>query len=120
MTAFDAWYVTLPRDELLRQIDKMRALAEAFGFQPMENPDVQFAVFSLTGDTEAAVDVALENILNESALVHQGWRQDVAQAQYKDVIADPRVQAALQRWEEEEAAVREQVRTYLADLSASS
>ena len=120
LTAFDAWYVTLPRDELLRQIDKMRALAEAFGFQPMENPDVQFAVFSLTGDTEAAVDVALENILNESALVHQGWRQDVAQAQYKDVIADPRVQAALQRWEEEEAAVREQVRTYLADLSASS
>ena len=53
-------------------------------------------------------------------LVHQGWRQDIAQAQYKDVIADPRVQAALQRWEEEEAAVREQVRTYLADLSASS
>jgi TolB-like protein/Tfp pilus assembly protein PilF len=118
--AFDAWFVALPRDELLRQIDKMRELAESFGQQPMDNPDVQFAVLSLAGDAAAAVDVALENIVNESVLAHPGWRQTIAQAQYRDVIADPRIQAALQRWEDEEAAIRERVKTYLADLSSVS
>jgi TolB-like protein/tetratricopeptide (TPR) repeat protein len=118
--ALDAWYLTLPREELLQQIDKMRVLAESFGQQPMDNPDVQFFVFSLTGDTEAAVDVALEHIVNESVLAHAGWRQTLAQAQFRDVIADPRMKAALQRWEDEEAAIRERVRIYLADLSAVS
>jgi hypothetical protein len=44
----------------------------------------------------------------------------MAQAQYREIASDPRIQAVLRSWEEQEAEVREQVRTYLADLYAAT
>jgi len=58
--------------------------------------------------------------VDDSVLQYPGWRQALAQAQYKDIVADPRIQAMLQIWEDEEVAVRERVRNYLADLQAST
>ena len=119
-SAFDAWYTTLPREELLQRLDRLREVATSYGTDPMDNPGIQFGVFALLGDTEAAIEVALEEIVNDTALIHQGWRQMLTQAQYKDIVADSRIQVALQRWEAEEAAVREQIRVYLADLHAAT
>jgi len=58
--------------------------------------------------------------MNDSALVHAGWRQTLTLPQYREIVADSRIQEALHRWEEEEAATREQIRIYLADLHAAS
>jgi tetratricopeptide (TPR) repeat protein len=102
-SAFDAWYTTLPND-----------------FDPEENPRTMFRVHALRGDAEAAIDLVLENFLEDSVLEFAGWRQTIGLAQYKDIVTDPRMQAVLRDWEAEEAAIRESVRAYLADLHVST
>jgi hypothetical protein len=47
------------------------------------------------------------------------WRNTFEQAQFQGLVADPRIQAAMRRWEDEEAALRGEVQTYLADLHAA-
>jgi len=120
LSAFDAWYTTLPSDELNRRLDYFAGVAAEYGFDPEENPRFMFGVNALRGNSEAAIDVALENFIDDSVLQYPGWRQTIALAQYEDIVADPRVQAILRDWEKEEAAVRESVRAYLADLHAST
>jgi TolB-like protein len=119
-TAFDAWYSTLPSDELNRRLNYFSEIVESYGFDPNENPRIMFRVNALKGQAEAAIDLVLENFLEDSVLEFPGWRQTISLAQYKDVVADPRIQAVLRDWEAEEEAIRESVRTYLADLQAST
>ena len=118
--AFDAWYASLPREELMRRLGQVADIAASYGFEPQDNPRVLFIVKALQGDVEGAIDVALENFAEDSPLQYAGWRQTMAQAQYREIAADPRIQAVLRSWEEQEAEAREQVRTYLADLYAST
>jgi len=48
-----------------------------------------------------------------------GWEETFKQAQYAKVVEDPRVQLAMQKWQHDEDQLREQVRTWLADLHAA-
>jgi len=118
--AFDAWYASLARDELLNRLEQFGKIAAAYGFDPQENPRVLFRVLALQGDVEGAIEVVLENFADDSPLQYAGWRQTLAQPQYHEIIADPRIQAIVRSWEEQEAEVREEVRTYLADLYAAT
>ena len=49
-----------------------------------------------------------------------GWRNDFAQAQFTEFVEDPRIQAAMQNWENEETALQEQLKTFLSDLRSTS
>jgi len=119
-SAFDAWYTTLPSDELNRRLDFFQDFAASYGFEPADSPRIMFTVLALRGDTEGAIDLALENLVDDSVLRYPGWRRTLAQAQYKDIVADSRIQSVMRDWEAEEAAIRESVRAYLADLHAST
>ena len=118
--AFDAWYTTLPPDELNRRLNYFGQIAAAYGFDPTDNPLIMFSVLALQGNSEDAIKLALENIADNSVLRYPGWRRMLAQAQYKDIVADPRIRAKVQVWEQEEADIRERVRSYLADLHAAT
>ncbi|MDH3351418.1 MAG: tetratricopeptide repeat protein [Gammaproteobacteria bacterium] len=120
MAAFDAWYVSLSHDELLNRLEQFGKIAAAYGFDPQENPRLLFRVLALQGDVEGAIKVALENFADDSPLQYAGWRETLAQAQYQEIVADPRVRAVLRSWEEQEAEIRDEVRTYLADLYAAT
>ena len=76
-------------------------------------------VLAMQGETEEAIDAALNGVFSESVLLSLNWRETIALAQFKQVVADDRVQVAMQRWADEQAVQTEQVRTYLADLSAA-
>jgi TolB-like protein len=119
-SAFDAWYTTLSSEELNSRLDYFSSVAASYGFDPEENPRIMVGVNALRGNSEAAIELALENFVDDSVLQFAGWRQAVTLAQYEDIVADPRIQAMLRSWEQEEAAVRESVRAYLADLQAST
>ncbi len=119
-SAFDAWYTTLPQEELLQRLERLQEIVSIAGFDPLENPNVQFNVYALQGNVDGAIEVALDEIMNDSALVHTGWRQALTLPQYREIVSDSRMQEALHRWEEEEAATREQIRVYLADLRAAT
>jgi len=118
--AFDAWYVSLPRDEVLHRLDTLIDYGASVGFNVEQNPNTHMAILAVRGDTEQAIEVALNEVFTNSVAVNLGWRENFAQAQYKDIVADPRIQAAMKRWEDEEAALRGQVQAYFADLHAAS
>ena len=118
--AFDAWYVSLPRDELLRRLQRMEEIAESFGIDPEQNPDTHVGILVLQGSIDEAIEVALADVFSESVAVHLDWRRTLSQAQYAEFVEDPRIQTAMQRWEDEEALLHDQVKSFLADLSISS
>jgi TolB-like protein/Tfp pilus assembly protein PilF len=117
--AFAAWYVVLPREELLRRIDLMLQRATAMGFDYTEDPYTHLSVLAMRGEIQAAVQVALDDIFTRPVALNLGWREVFEQAQLAEVVADARVQAAMERWERDEAALRSEVQTYLADLQAA-
>jgi len=120
LVAFDAWFASLPREEVLRRIDVMVEIFVSMGIDPTADPFIQMNVLAMRGEIEAAIEVALERVFVRSVATNLGWRETYAQLQYAEIVEDPRIQAAMQRWEDEEAALRGQVQAYLADLQAAT
>jgi len=117
--ALDAWYTTLDDAELKRRLEQLLAVARSFGVEPTDDPGKALQILALRGEIEEAVKLVLSRLASESPLNHPGWRRTLDQPQYREIVADARVTAVLERWEEQEADVREQVRTYLADMRGS-
>jgi tetratricopeptide (TPR) repeat protein len=118
--AFDAWYTTLEDDELKRRIVRIRDIARSHGFDLLQNPGVRLGALALQNDTDNAIELALSDVFIRSVLMDQDWRTRYSQARFAELVADPRIQAAMQKWEAEETAVRDQVQSYLQDLSSAS
>ncbi len=119
-TAFDAWYTTLPRVELFRRIEKMLEIAAAFGIDPLDDPRAQVSVAAMRGDIAQAIQVALSDVFTQPVTMNLGWRTNYAQAQYAEFAEDPRIQAAMLNWENEEAALRDRVEAFLSGLRSTS
>jgi len=118
--AFDAWYETLERDELLRRISRIQEIAASYGFDLLQNPRTRVEMMVLQDKTAEAIELALSDVFTRPVLMDQEWRARFSQAQYRDFVADPRIQTAMQKWEAEEAAIRNQVKNYLLDLRSAS
>ena len=117
--AFDAWYVSLPRDELLRRLDALLEIEASMGFDLTKDPNTYLNVLAVRGDIEEAINVALERVFSRPVTANLAWQEGFAQAQFAEIVADPRIQAAMQRWEEEEATLSESVQSYFANLRAT-
>jgi len=114
--AFDGWYVTETQDQINARLERMFEIARTYGFDPESDPNFRVGLLALQGRTEETIEAALKDVFSESVAINLGWERTFSMAQYKSLVEDPRIQAAMQRWEAEEDALREQVRTYLADL----
>ena len=117
--ALEAWLQLMPREEVVRRLDQVLVDAKALGFNPEKNANAQLGILVIRGQTEEAIKVALERVFTESVALHLNWRETFSQPQYREIVADARVQEALQRWEDEEAALRGSVQSYFADMQAS-
>jgi TolB-like protein/tetratricopeptide (TPR) repeat protein len=120
VVAFDAWFVSLPREELLQRLDTLLGYAESIGVDPTQNPGMHLSILAVRGETEKAIDVALEGFFSQSVAPNLGWRETFAQPLYEDIVADPRIQDAMRRWEEEELRLRRQVEAYFRDLQSET
>jgi len=118
--AVAAWYTTLPREELLRRMDVLLDFWRSTGFDPTDDPFLQMNILALRGEIQETIDVALSGVFSRPVAMNLGWKQAFAQPQFAELVADPRIQAAMQRWEDDEEELRGQVRTYLADIQAAS
>lgn len=118
--ALDAWYTILPREEFLERIEKILAFADTFGIDPLAEPQSRVAVMALRGQVEEATEFALQEVLSQPVVSNLGWRHSLELAQYENIVADTRVQQALQRWDEEWSALQVRVSSYLEDLSSAS
>lgn len=117
--AINALYATLPRNEALERMDTLIDIVTAQGFDPMQDPNAYASMLAMRGEIEEAVDIALERIFSQSVATNPGWRSNFSQPHLAEVVTDPRIQAAMQRWEKEEEQLRSDVQAYLADLQTS-
>ena len=118
--AFDAWYATLPRDEVLRRLDGALEAATAFGIDPLEDPETRMAVHAIRGETDAAVRTAVESYFPQPVTINLRWREILSQSFYAELVTDERIASEMSDWEQEYSDLREQVRAFLADLSATA
>ena len=119
IVALDAWFTTLDEDELRRRVQKIQQLSAVFGNDALTKAAMRADALAMQGQTEEAISVALGGVFSESVLRNLNWRETLALAQYKDVVADDRIRVAMQRWADEQAVQTERVRIYLADLSST-
>lgn len=120
LAAFDAWYVSLPRDEMLDRLTRLRDMMISFGFDPLGDPGTRITVLALQGNTKAAADLALDKFFSDSVAVHLGWRRGADQAQFAAMKDDLRIQAAMRAWDGEKEVLRGRVKAFLTDLSTST
>jgi tetratricopeptide (TPR) repeat protein len=118
--ALEAFYVSLPREEFLRRLDGLMEFGRALGFDPSDDPFTHVNILAMRGEIQEAIEVALADLFSRSVAINLTWRDRLSQAQFTELVADPRIQAAMQRWEEDEAALRGQVQAYMADLQAAT
>jgi hypothetical protein len=118
--ALDAWFTTLAEDELMRRVARIQEIATSYGIDLQNSPVTRVDLMVMQNKTEDAVQLALSDVFNRPVTLDQDWRTRYSQAQYKTFVKDPRIQDAMKRWEADEAAIREQVRNYLLDLSSAS
>ena len=118
--ALEAWYVTQPRDEFLNRLDTLLEFAAANGFDQKKAHSANMGILAMRGEVQEAIKVGLSEVFVRSVAERLNWRETYSQPFLAEVVADPQVQAALKRWEEEEEAMRGRVQTYLADIHAST
>ena len=118
IAAFDAWYVALPRDEFLDRLDEILRILSESGIEPMDDPRTAVAVHAFRGEYEQAADIALERYFTQPVAMNLDWRRTFSQGQFAPLLEDERIQAEIARWEQEEEALRDQVRDLLSDLSS--
>ena len=110
------WYDAGDAETLDALLAQYKARASAFGVDPMENPVVRLSVAAIEGDIEAAVRVANEEIFIEPVADHLDYPQQFSQSFLADVVADNRVQASIQKWDADKAALRKAVARFLAEF----
>jgi hypothetical protein len=118
--AIDAWYVNLPPEETRRRLDVLIEAGREMGFDPTDDPITHVRILAVRGEIQEAIRVALEDVFTRSVAASLGWKEALSQPLYAEIVADPRVQVAMQQWEEEEAAIRGKVSAYLRDLQGAS
>jgi TolB-like protein/Tfp pilus assembly protein PilF len=123
-----AWKVGLGRAhtlEIWRDLDTEQGVLDRVdrvvkGFATLNLPlsrvqIVHIDVLLLQDDLEEAIDAALTNLFSHSVLEHLNIKDRFVTPLYADFVADPRIASAQNRWNDELAVNREEVREYLAD-----
>jgi hypothetical protein len=109
----------LPNDEVQRRLDTLLTYVESLGVDPTEDPHSHIGILVIRGQIDEAIELALSNVFSESVAMHLDWRETWLQPHYAEVVEDERIQAAMARWEDEEASLRGSVESYFADMHAS-
>jgi hypothetical protein len=81
-------------------------------------PEVRLRILAITGDKEAAVQIVLEEISSGPAVANIDFDLFLGQPFLADVVADPRIQDALKRYQEEKSEAARDVAAYLAGLDS--
>jgi tetratricopeptide (TPR) repeat protein len=115
--AFVAWAATMPADEFRNRIDAYWRVIESQGVTPEDDPHTYMRVLAVRGETEAAIEFGLANVFNEPITITISWNNFWDLPHMQLVVADPRVQEQLQRWETEKIDTRERIRIFLAGRS---
>jgi len=114
--AFEAWYTAYGPEVAAGMADDYWRMAESSGmFSVSAMPVTYMAVLAMRGDVDAAVEFALENVVNLPITMSIWFRDIFDEAFMAEVSTDPRVQAKLQQWDEDLVTTRAALKEFLAD-----
>ena len=109
------WQLTLPDEEWRRRYVAMFDYARQFGFDPTEEAVPKAILLVVNRDNEAASEVLLEHLASEPVGKFLGWRRAMRAPIFATILADPRVQAALEDYAQQEDELRAAVRVFFND-----
>lgn len=118
--ALSAFFVSLPRDEALRRLERLYDFVTEAGLRPMDDPITAASIHALRGERDKAIDMLLERYFTQPVAVHLDWRDYLAMPEFAEIHNDARIGAAMERWEADAARLAENVANYLAEVQASS
>jgi hypothetical protein len=107
----------MPAEEFGNRIDAYWRIAELGGVTPEDYPLTYLEVLAVRGETEAAIEFGLANVFNVPITEAIWWGDYIHSPHLQSVLADPRVQEQVQRWEIEKSETRDQFRAFLAERS---
>ncbi len=120
MKIYDGWFLTagarkglMPDSEIQDFLDGFVAAYQLIGDDMLSVPGINIQYLAVRGETSAAIEVALRDYFAEPVTANLSWKRTLQAPYMSDVVADPRVQAEMRRWDEEMIVMREQVREYL-------
>ncbi|MEL7448108.1 MAG: tetratricopeptide repeat protein [Pseudomonadota bacterium] len=117
IAALDAWYVTLPADQVAGRIASLRNAADALPRNPFANTANDYRWAALEGRRDEATRALLDNTLTQTVLLHLDWPETAPLPQYAYLENDAEVTASVSRWQKELAAERDRVTQFLAGLT---
>ena len=120
MKIYDGWFLTagarkglMPDADIREFLDSFVAAYKLIGDDMLSVPWINIQYLAIRGETSAAIEVALRDYFAEPVSANLSWKRVLDSPHMSDVIADPRVQREMQRWDEEMTVMSEQVREYL-------
>ncbi len=114
LVALTGWQQTLPIEEFRRRADVMYQWGVESGFNFIDAPWFRVYMLLHQGNTDEATEVFVQEVFAEPLTTSLAWREDFSHPMFSEVVADPRVQKEMLRWEAEEEVLRREVRQYLA------
>jgi hypothetical protein len=111
--AFSAWHSAYGAEKAGRMAGDLWQVMESAGERIEDSPLTYMEVLALQGDTNSAIEFALEHVMTLPVTEAIWWHEVFDQSHMNDVTADPRIRAGLQRWDDEAIQLRENVRDYL-------
>ncbi len=116
--AFAAWYTAYGPEVAARMAEDYWQVVDSSGlFLIAEFPVTYMEVLALRRDTEVAIDFALKNVLSLPITDAIWWREVFEHPYMAEVAADPRIQAALHKWDEDADTTRAKLREFLASYN---
>jgi hypothetical protein len=108
--------VSLAQSELLERLAAFLEFRRTRGYSLQEQPLAEVDMLALRGEVPAAIELALADVFTRSVAASLGWERTLAQAHYEEIVADPRIEAAMEKWRAQEDALRKAVTVYLEGL----
>lgn len=112
--ALHLWSVTLPEDEVKRRYESLWAVLRSFGVDPEERPFPRAILRILDGDAAAAADALATEYFEDPVAANLDWKSDLAHPLFRNIIADPRIEANRKRYQLDMNELRDEVRELLS------
>jgi hypothetical protein len=114
----EIWRNIESEQEIQSRVNRVKQGFAALNLPMWRVTHVHVDVLLLEGDLEGAINSALENFYSLSVLERLDFKDRFVTPLYTDFVADPRIIAAMQKWDDELEQAREDARNYLAEQAA--
>lgn len=114
--AVELMYDLRPRAEVDALLIDLWEHFEVWGFDPESDPFAKTLIAAARGDLDAAEAVFVDELLAEPVADELALQYSFSSPFFREIVARPRAQEEILRWQTDKSLLRDQVRVYLQNL----